>query len=53
LKTACQEENKFIVFWLVTNFPDLKIAEECKEFVEQVLEENEIMIKPASKTIIM
>ena len=58
LKTACLKGNKFMVFWLVINFPDLKILlndipEEFKQFVEEVLEENEIMIKPASKTVIM
>jgi len=51
LKTACHEENKFMVFWFVTNFPDLEIPEKCKSFTKDVLEENDIMIKPASKRI--
>jgi len=51
IKTACRRGNKFMVFWLVTSFPKRKIPEECKEFVEEVQNENEIeiMIKPASK----
>jgi len=54
IKKSCKEENRFIVSWLITNFPknDIllnDIPEDCKEFVKEVFDENEIMIKPASK----
>jgi len=46
---ACEEENGFMVSWFVTNFSYNEIPKECKEFVEKVENEHEIMIKPASK----
>jgi len=61
IKKACKERNGFMVSWLVTKFlnneillNDILLNEipECKEFVEEVLNENEVMIKPASKTYV-
>jgi len=54
IKEACGEENKFMVSWFITKFPKKvillnEIPEECKEFVKKVLDENDVMIKPASK----
>jgi len=64
MKKACEERNGFMVSWFLTKFPlndillndillnDIllnDIPEECKKFVEEVLNENEVMIKPASK----
>jgi len=49
IRKACKEENRFMVSWLTTNFPNVEIPKDCKEFVEEVENENEIMIKPASK----
>ena len=49
MKKGCGEGNKFMVSWFVTNFPNNDIPEECEEFVKEVLNENDVMIKPASK----
>jgi len=45
MKKACKEENRFIVSWFQTKFPNNEIPEECKIFAEDVLNESEIMIK--------
>jgi len=45
---ACVEGNKFMVSWFITKFPKKEIPEEFKEFVEEVIDEHEVMIKRAS-----
>jgi len=54
ITNACKEENRFMVSWFLTKFPKNEILlndipEECKIFVEEVLNEHDVMIKPASK----
>jgi len=51
MKEACEQDDLFMVSWLVTNFPDEDFPIECDEYVEEVMDgdENDIMIKPASK----
>ena len=51
IKKACKEENRFMVSWFVTNNEILlnDIPKECKQLIEDVLNEHEIMIKPSSK----
>ena len=46
---ACEEENRFMVGWFVTKFENKEILEEWKGFVEVVINEDDVMIKPASK----
>jgi len=50
MNKACDEKNSFMVSWFVTNFPNNEIQEEWKAFVEEVLSENEIMVKPATNS---
>ena len=54
IRKACKEENRFMVSWFLTKFPKNEILlndipEVCREFVEDVLNEHDVMIKPASK----
>jgi len=55
IKKACYNKNSFMALWLCENFPKKAIPEQCQKFVAKVLEENEneIMIKPASKHAIL
>ena len=51
LKVACKKDNKFVVSWLVTNFPENGIPKKYRKYVCEIQEENDvdIFIKPASK----
>jgi len=51
---SCLLQNAFVVAWLIDHFPNEEILlndipEDCKEFVQKILDDNDILIKPAGK----
>jgi len=49
LEKSCREGMTDFVSWLVMNFQENEIPEECKDFVQKIKsDENQIMVKPCS-----